>query len=237
MSKRLEQFVKDNREDFDKFEPGPVVWHNIQQQLKNGKPQPKGILISMKVIRWSAAASIIMLLGAGAYFFSKTKPAGPEIAGASKGQPSHTATNQLPTPANDDSSHKTPATNPDNGPESAEGRTTNNDQQLASAGGDEYSEEIYHYTRLVELKQNEIKKITKDEPLLYQQFAGDINKLDSAFHTLRKQLPENPNREQLLEAMIKNLQLQEALLNRQLTIIKQINNVKKTEYEKVYKSI
>ncbi|HEY4148424.1 MAG TPA: anti-sigma factor, partial [Chitinophagaceae bacterium] len=86
------------------------------------------------------------------------------------------------------------------------------------------------------LKQEEIKKIQKDEPLLYQQFAGDINKLDSTFHTLKKQLPENPNREQLLEAMIQNLQLQEALLNRQLNIIKQINNAKKTEYEKAIKS-
>ena len=68
MSKKLEQFVKDNREDFDKFEPGPVVWHNIQQQLK--KPaQKQGILISMKVLRWSAAAAIIIILGAGAYYF------------------------------------------------------------------------------------------------------------------------------------------------------------------------
>ena len=229
MSKRLEQFVKDNREEFDKFEPGPVVWHNIQQQLKNGKPEPKGILISMKVIRWSAAASIIILLGTGVYFFSqtKTKPAGPEIAGTKKNQPSNAVTNDLPSRVNNDSGRQAPANE----------QAPTNKEQLASAGNDEYSEEIYHYTRLVELKQNEIKKMTKDEPLLYQQFAGDINKLDSAFHTLRKQLPVNPNREQLLEAMIKNLQLQEALLNRQLTIIKQINNVKKTEYEKVYKSI
>jgi len=233
MSKRLEQFVKDNREDFDKSEPGPVVWHNIQQQLKKGKPEQKGILISMKVIRWSAAASVVILLGAGAYFFSqtKTKTPGPEIAGTKKAQPLNPVTNN---PSAIDTGNT--GRNPDNGPEPVEERSTNNGQ-LASTGNDEYNEEIYHYTRLVELKQNEIKKITKDEPLLYQQFAGDINKLDSAFHTLRKQLPVNPNREQLLEAMIKNLQLQEALLNRQLIIIKQINNVKKTEYEKVYKSI
>lgn len=230
MSKRLEKFVKDNRGEFDKFEPGPVVWHNIQQQLKKGRSDRQGILISMKTIRWAAAASIIVLLGAGAYFFSQTKKTttGPEIAGTRQ-QPAGTATNNLPKPdTNKDAVH--PTTPPDN-----QQRTTASDNdkaQLASAEQDAYSEEIYHYTRLVELKQDEIKKITKDEPLLYQQFAGDINKLDSAFHTLKKQLPANPNREQLLEAMIRNLQLQEALLNRQLQIIKQIDNTKKTEYEK-----
>jgi hypothetical protein len=222
MSRNLEKFVQDNREAFDKFEPGPVVWHNIQQDLKNGKKE-KAITISMKTLRWSAAAAIILLLGAGAWFFSQQKQTAPEIAGAKKTAP---VSNDLPKTTRDSANAINPAD---------EQQATNN-EQLASTDKDEYSEELYHYTRLVELKQEEIKKIQKDEPLLYQQFAGDINKLDSTFHTLKKQLPENPNREQLLEAMIQNLQLQEALLNRQLNIIKQINNAKKTEYEKAIKS-
>ncbi len=226
MSNRLEDFVKDNREEFDKFEPGPVVWHNIQQQLKKEKQPAKGIHVSMKTIRWSAAAAIILLLGAGAYFFWQTKTKTTEVARTEK----IPATNHLPVVPAKDSAHDNPVANPANGQ-----RTTNN-EQLASNEKDEYSDEMNTYAHLIALKQNEIKKITKDEPLLYQQFAGDINKLDSAFHTLKKQLPENPNREQLLEAMIQNLQLQEALLNRQLNIIKQINHIKKTEYEKAIKS-
>ncbi|HSC38962.1 MAG TPA: hypothetical protein VLD19_13865 [Chitinophagaceae bacterium] len=223
MSKRLEDFVKDNRDAFDKFEPGPVVWNNIRQQLEKDTRSKKGILVSMKAIRWSAAAAIIILLGAGAYFLWQTKPQTqtPQVAHAGK------KTNDLPVITPNDSAHPSTA-NPAN-----EQPTTDNDQ-LAAAGKDEYSEEMYHLTRLVELKQDEIKRVTKDEPLLYQQFAGDINKLDSTFHTLKTQLPHNPNREQLLEAMIQNLQLQEALLNRQLNIIKKINNVKKTEYEKAH---
>ena len=69
---------------------------------------------------------------------------------------------------------------------------------------------------------------------MYKQFAGDFNKLDSTFHTLKKQLPVNPNREQILEAMIQNLQYQEALLNQQLNIIKKINNTKKEAYENAF---
>ncbi|HLX92631.1 MAG TPA: hypothetical protein VKR32_13160, partial [Puia sp.] len=83
---------------------------------------------------------------------------------------------------------------------------------------------------------DELKKIKKDEPLLYKQFSSDVYKLDTVYQSLKKQLPKNPNREQLLEAMIQNLQLQMELLNRQLNIIKQINNSKKSAYEQAYKS-
>jgi hypothetical protein len=98
------------------------------------------------------------------------------------------------------------------------------------------NEEMYHYARLVELKHKELKTIEKDEPLLYRQFASDVNKLDSVYRNLQEQLPKNPNREQLLEAMLQNLQLQMGLLNHQLDIIKQINHSKKTAYEKAYKT-
>ena len=233
MSKKLEQFVKDNRDEFDKFEPGPVVWNNIQQQLKR-PPEKKGILISMNVLRWSAAAAVIVLLGVGVYYFisnsnNHNQPK-QEIAGKKEAP----KTNNLPVITPKDSLKALPADTqnilPDN-------KVKDDAPQIAKNNDDaDYNEEIIHYTRLVELKQNQLMKIKKDEPLLYQKFAGDINKLDSTFHTLKKQLPVNPNREQILEAMIQNLQYQEALLNQQLNIIKKINNTKKADYEKAYRS-
>ena len=226
MKDKLEDFVQNNREDFDRFEPGPVVWHNIQQQLKKPADQ-KGILISIKVLRWSAAAAIVLALGAGVWYFMNNKknndnfahvkeqPAGNNQAEVAKRAPGKETT----TPDTNDSQQKTTAPT-----------------QPAASDDAEYNEELVHYARLVEIKQNQIKKIKNDEPLLYQQFAGDFNKLDSTFHTLKKQLPVNPNREQILEAMIQNLQYQEALLNQQLNIIKKINNTKKEAYEKAYRS-
>lgn len=228
MSNRLEDLVNSNREEFDKFEPGPVVWHNIQQELK--KPAgKKGILISIGVLRWSAAAAIVLMLGAGAYYFLVNKKNAVELA-TNTGEPK---SNKLPVVPLHDTSKETPVDTQHTAPAKQE------EEQLAKNedGNDQsYNEELYHYTRLVELKQNEIKKIIKDEPLLYQQFAGDFNKLDSTFHKLKKELPVNPNREQILEAMIQNLQYQEALLNQQLNIIKKINNTKKQAYEKAYRS-
>ena len=111
------------------------------------------------------------------------------------------------------------------------------DQSQEPGQEDIYQEEMYHYARLVELKHQELKGIEKNEPLLYRQFSGDVNKLDSVYQKLKRQLPENPNHEQLLEAMIQNLQLQMGLLNHQLDIIKQINHSKEKAYEKAYKTV
>jgi hypothetical protein len=99
------------------------------------------------------------------------------------------------------------------------------------------NKEMYYYTKLIELKHEELKTLEKDEPLLYKQFSGDVQRLDSVYHSLKTQLPTNSNREQVIEAMISNLQLQIGLLNKQLDIIKKIKHIKKAEYEKAYKSV
>lgn len=95
-----------------------------------------------------------------------------------------------------------------------------------------YAKEVYHFTQLIELKQTELKQIEKDNPVLYKQFISDINKLDSSYYSLKNALPVNPNREQLLEAMIQNLRLQTELLNQQLNIIKLIKQSKSKTNEK-----
>jgi hypothetical protein len=100
-----------------------------------------------------------------------------------------------------------------------------------------YAKEVYHFTQLIEIKQNELKQMGKDQPELYRQFVQDITRLDSSYNALKKELPANPNREQLLEAMIQNLQLQTELLNQQLQIIKKIKQSKQKTNEDPYKKV
>ena len=90
---------------------------------------------------------------------------------------------------------------------------------------------------MIQVKQSELKKIQADQPRLYQEFSKDIERLDSSYNTLKFQLPKNPNREQLLEAMILNLQLQTELLNQQLQIIQKIKNAKTTKNEDSFKTM
>lgn len=97
---------------------------------------------------------------------------------------------------------------------------------LVSQIDPQYAKLVSHFTEVIETKQTELRKIEKDDPALYQQFSGDIQKLDSAYHVLRGTLNANPNTEQLLQAMISNLQLQIDLLNQQLTVIKKIKEPK-----------
>lgn len=83
---------------------------------------------------------------------------------------------------------------------------------------------VAQFSSMIEEKQKEIQSIEKDNPALYSQFSGDIKKLDSTYQVLRNTLPANPNKEQLLQAMISNLQMQIDLLNQQLNIIKKVKN-------------
>ena len=90
-----------------------------------------------------------------------------------------------------------------------------------------YAKQIDHYQEMIGLQQTELKRVEKEQPELYHQFAKDINQLDSAYRILKTTLTTNPNREMLLEAMIRNLQFQSDLLNRQLLIIKEIKQKSK----------
>jgi hypothetical protein len=105
------------------------------------------------------------------------------------------------------------------------GRTEHVDP-LVSQIDPQYAKLVSQFTEVIETKQTELRKIEKDDPALYQKFSGDIHKLDSAYHVLRGTLNANPNTEQLLQAMISNLQLQIDLLNQQLTVIKKIKEPK-----------
>jgi hypothetical protein len=195
MSSRLEQFIRDNREEFDGDEPNPQLWKRLENELLSEGSNKK--IYRMAIMRWSAVAAVTVLVTLGAFYFMNNKGQN-DVAG----KLSNTQTNDI-----------IKAINPD------------------------YAQEVYHFTRLIELKQNELKKIEREQPELYKEFIGDITILDSSYNALKKELPQNPNREQLLEAMIDNLRLQTDLLNHQLLIIKKIKQAKKQGNENNSKSI
>lgn len=75
MSTRFEEFMRHHREEFDSEEPAPQVWKKLEQQLR---PAPqKGKVLAMKMMRWSAAAAILVLAGFGVFhLFNPAKEAG-----------------------------------------------------------------------------------------------------------------------------------------------------------------
>lgn len=236
MSSRLEQFVRDHREEFDGEEPDNKIWEKIRMEMTPQKKK-QGVLVRLGRAGWAAAAAVVLVaVGSVWYFNSRTPAVAPAVV-------IRQIPDTTPAVATTGGSETKPATTVDssktvNQPTIASIRPKEKNEPPAKVEQAENSmdEEMYHYARLVEIKQNQLKAIEKDEPLLYRQFATDVNKLDSVYHSLQSQLPKNPNREQLLEAMLQNLQLQMGLLNHQLDIIKQINHSKKTAYEEAHKT-
>jgi hypothetical protein len=236
MNSRLEQFISDHRDEFDGEEPDNKIWEKIRQQTGPEKKK-QAPLVRLARFRWSAAAAVILLIAGTIWYLTDRRGNGQQPAIAA-GTPATTPDKGTKNPGlAAQTPDRTPATTTAVPEKSlADIRPKNSQDNTDGTMDDAVNEEMYHYARLVELKHKELKTIEKDEPLLYKQFASDVNKLDSVYRNLQEQLPKNPNREQLLEAMLQNLQLQMGLLNHQLDIIKQINHSKKTAYEKAYKT-
>ena len=246
MNSRIEDFVRDHREDFDSEEPDKKIWEKIAADLEPRKKK-QGILVRFGRTAWIAAAAVVLLAVGMIWVFSSRSghdtPAAATQAGNQLPKPNEAVAKTTPAPKESpketvDSAHTPAGTQHAPDPTLASIRPKDNNQSQAKVNELESSmdEEMYHYAKLVEIKHTQLKSLEKDEPLLYKQFAADVYKLDSVYRDLQSQLPKNPNREQLLEAMLQNLQLQMGLLNHQLDIIKQINHSKKTAYEKAYKT-
>ena len=231
MSSPLEKFILENRSAFDTEAPDTRLWEKISERMDPKDSKKETPLRSLAFKRWLSAAAAVLILGVITVLYysrhqnkpqtdiTEATPVKIEPSGHSK-EPVHVI-DSLSVIAKSDPEH-TEKTNP---------------LEQHSDPLTEESKEMYYYAKLIELKHEELKTLEKDEPLLYRQFSDDVQKLDSVYHSLKTQLPNNSNREQVIEAMISNLQLQIGLLNKQLDIIKQIKHSKKSAYEKAYKSV
>jgi hypothetical protein len=238
MSGHLEKFVQDHRDRFDDESPAPELWDRIRDRMEGGEEKKKAPVRSLPLRRWlSAAAAVALVCAAGWFYFSLHPKVSSQPVAVNRQTPAPDKNENAETnPAPDTSAtatQETAGTQTDVSGKRDAGKT----DEPAGPAEKGYSGEMYYYSKLIEIKHDELKTLQKDEPLLYKKFSGDVNKLDSVYQTLKTQLPKNPNREQLIEAMIYNLKLQIGLLNKQLDIIKQIKHSKKSAYEKAYKSV
>lgn len=242
MSNRLEDFIQKNKAAFDDQEPSAALWKRLEKKIQESDPQPVRPLESSgaKVVKinwwkWTAAAMILITAGVLSKPYWKADnsvPGNPGIA-------VHT-----PEPGN------TPA-GPDTNEHATNGPVLAYDEphRSPSAGNDpkkedphadhlqtggEVKEELFHYARLIEIKQKEIATLKNNYPELFEQFSEDLTTLDRSYAALKHKYEEGLNSEQLLSAMIENLKLQTELLNRQLEITKKL---KQQKNEATYKNI
>jgi len=92
-----------------------------------------------------------------------------------------------------------------------------------------FAKQVSQYTQLINTKRAELRTMTETNPDLYREFAVELNQLERSYQNLKSDLPQNPNQETVIEAMIQNLQWQIDLLNQQLSIIQRIKSKNNNE--------
>ena len=96
-----------------------------------------------------------------------------------------------------------------------------------------YAREVAQYASLINTKRSELQQLTENNPALYGEFKQDLTDLETSYQGLKKDLPDTPNQEMLIQAMIQNLQLQINLLNEQLRVIQRIKQQTSTAHAPV----
>ncbi|MFV0606583.1 MAG: hypothetical protein ACK5NK_12150 [Niabella sp.] len=229
MSKKLEEFIQSHKASFDEHQPSDALWKRIEKKLDNKDLKHKNSIAFIKPwMKFAAAIILFAITTAIVYNFYGNKPDSGDLA----------TTRQIITPQFD-SSHSSTIKEPqlaafDDLPDNS----IDNPEKQPTTVKTPYTvkeEELYHYTRLIEIQQEQMKKLKKAEPNLYKAFSKDMEMLETAYSALKEQLKKGVNGEKLLEAMMGNLRMQTELLQKQLNILKEVQ--KKNNDEKNYKEL
>lgn len=110
---------------------------------------------------------------------------------------------------------------------------SNSTEQIVANVAPQYGDKMVQYTSLIESKRVEIKQIETHDPEMYKEFASEIEKLNQDYKNLQTELSQTPNQEDLVKAMVQNLQVQLDILNRQLMIIEKVKQYRKNPMKSV----
>jgi hypothetical protein len=208
----LERFVRDNREDFDTNEPSPDLWAKIADKL----PADSGIDASLQPTTTAYQPQSTAAQPQNAV----VKPLNGHRLRGNAGSAwqgwavAASVAILLLTGGFWWLNHRYGVT----------------EQPDVVAVSPEYAQAFVQYARQIDTKQAELRQMTKSNPALYSQFAADLDRLESSYKNLRAELPENPNQEVLIQAMIQNLTLQINLLNEQLRVIQRMKQQTNENY-------
>lgn len=106
-------------------------------------------------------------------------------------------------------------------------------EQIIANVAPQFGDKMVQYTSLIESKREEIKQIQTHDPVMYKEFATEIEKLNLDYQNLQTELSQTPNQEDLVKAMVQNLQVQLDILNRQLQIIDKVKEYQKNSMQGV----
>ncbi|MBD1398257.1 hypothetical protein H9Q13_13890 [Pontibacter sp. JH31] len=206
MKDRLKEFVNENREDFDVFEPRPELWQEICSELNAQSAQEQATRKEAKMISISfgerlnfstdllfmrVAATIVLLLACGLTLWMVKQ----------------------------------------NSPVSNNTMAAASEQVQLNQIAPELAEVEVYYTNQIKQKREElsdydVKVLGLDEA---RSIDRELARLDSSYTQLKNQLYTTPNTDQVMGAMIQNLQIRIEVLNRQLEVLQKIEQIQKQD--------
>lgn len=90
-----------------------------------------------------------------------------------------------------------------------------------------YGKKEVQFASMIAEKKDSLENYATKNPELYKQFISDLAQLDADYEKLKVQLQTSPNRNDIVKAMIKNLEIRSSILSQQLSIINEVNQYKK----------
>jgi hypothetical protein len=241
MRKPLEDFMEQNKDAFNDYEPSAKLWNNLQNELqkKQAATVQQATVKKLLVYKWIAAASVTLLIGLSVVLFTTkntTIPTADTVVQTKPAQqePLKHYDSILPITIKNEKPLIAKATYKKDAAEAKQTFVDDNAQDDMLA----FKKTQAHFANLIANKENEIKNLAKNNPEVYKNFSEDIAGLNKAYKKLNQQLPNTHNKSALVQAMIYNLQIQIDLLNKQLIILNKIESTqKKEQYEKNILSI
>jgi len=220
MESGFEKYIKQNKPEFEKGAPSPKVWQQLQTQLA-AHHKKKARVVKMRRIGLGVAASLLFIAIGVSFLKTVKQPVNTGIA-ASRKQP---VADPAPGKPNVDSLKiaKQQSITTQAGGVKQEG--------VFELTGTEYGQSINYYTRLVQNEQKQVQQLRVIDPDIYKESQNAIDGLNTIYGQLKSQLHGSIDQQKVIELMIKNLQMQERVLNNQLQLIRemQLNNQGKNE--------
>ncbi|MDJ1494201.1 hypothetical protein QNI19_14755 [Cytophagaceae bacterium DM2B3-1] len=185
---KLEQFIRNNRQEFDTFEPDSDLWKGIEQKLNEKEKKSIRLLwFQTHMMRYAAAAIIVFIMGYGVFQLGRYSAGG--------------------TP---------------------EGRVATANPNVTQISPELAQAEAY-YTSLI----NEEKALLDPKEVealgLKDDFNEDLVVLDSTYKNLKKELVTEPNKDRIIAAMVKNLQLRVEIIRQQIETLQRVNKNQRKE--------
>jgi len=225
MKDKLEKFITENKPLFDDQEPGNELWNKISA----GIDKPKVRKINWQGIIWKAA--VVLIIFTASYFFhdfyqdSRVKTAKLTVKNTEsifiKRKVNTVKEPEIVKPVYIQNSTLNTTTN-------VVATTNNNGTETG-----ELAEVKAYYTHQINDRENEIYKYAAFDPNIKSQLKIEFNQLDSIYNSLRKDLKDNIDNREVVEAMIQNYRIRLEILENMLQQLKgnESTETKKSRYE------